>query len=80
MSGLFHIIRNGIVYELEPEEGGGFVIAIPALPGCLSTGETIEQSLEMIAEAKELWLEVAREKGLCIPDQFQVNEPSDVAG
>lgn len=42
-----------------PEEVGGFTVEIPDLPGCLSQGETLEEAFEMIAEAKELWLEVA---------------------
>ncbi len=67
----FHIIKNGIVYELEPEDEGGFVISVPALPGCISTGDTIEEALDMIADAMELWLDVAREKGYPIPDQFE---------
>jgi predicted RNase H-like HicB family nuclease len=71
-SGVFHIIKGGIIYELEPEDEGGYVISVPALPGCISTGDTIEHALEMIAEAMELWLEVAREKGFAIPTQFDL--------
>ncbi|MEL6453991.1 MAG: type II toxin-antitoxin system HicB family antitoxin [Cyanobacteria bacterium J06623_5] len=50
-----------------PEEVGGFTVEIPDLPGCLSQGETLEEAFEMIAEAKELWLEVAHEHGDPIP-------------
>jgi predicted RNase H-like HicB family nuclease len=70
--GVFHIIKGGIIYELEPEDEGGYVISVPALPGCISTGDTIEEALAMIAEAMELWLEVAREKGFPIPTQFDL--------
>jgi len=75
MSQPFHIIRNGTVYELEPEEGGGFVISIPALPGCMSVGDTIEEALTMIEEAKDLWLEVARDRSFPIPPQFEQPAP-----
>ena len=72
MSETFHIIKDGIIYELEPEEGGGYVISVPALPGCISVGDTIDEALRMVADATELWLEVAREKGFPIPEQFQL--------
>ncbi|MBE9060057.1 type II toxin-antitoxin system HicB family antitoxin [cf. Phormidesmis sp. LEGE 11477] len=50
-----------------PEEVGGFTVEIPDLPGCLSQGETLEEAFEMIAEARELWLEVAYDYGDPIP-------------
>ena len=27
----------------EPEEGGGYFLAVPALPGCFTRGQTIEE-------------------------------------
>ena len=70
----FHLIRRGVVYELRSEPQGGFFITLPALPGCTSFGETIEQALDMIQEARDLWIEVAREDGYPIPSQFDVQE------
>jgi predicted RNase H-like HicB family nuclease len=75
-TGVFHIIKGGIVYELERDEDGSFAINVPALPGCISVGDTIEEALDMIAEATELWLEVARERGLSIPAQFELQAAS----
>ncbi len=74
--GVFHIIKGGILYELEREDDGSFVINVPAPPGCISAGETIEEALDMIAEATDLWLEVARERGLVIPVQFDLQPAS----
>jgi predicted RNase H-like HicB family nuclease len=43
---------------LEPdEEEGGYVASIPALPGCFSEGDTLEEALANIREAAELYLE-----------------------
>lgn len=42
---------------LEPSEDGGFTIYVPALPGCISEGETEQEALENIKEAIELYLE-----------------------
>ena len=41
---------------LTPEEGGGYSVTVPVLPGCVSQGETREEALAMILEAIEpLW-------------------------
>ena len=42
---------------LEPQKEGGFTAIVPALPGCISQGETQEKALENIREAIELYLE-----------------------
>jgi predicted RNase H-like HicB family nuclease len=47
---------------IHPAEEGGYWAAIPALPGCVSEGDTLEQVLANIREAAEGWLEVAAER------------------
>ena len=42
---------------LEPSDEGGYTVFFPSLPGCISEGETIEESLANIQEAIELYLE-----------------------
>lgn len=42
---------------LERSEDGGFSAYVPALPGCLSEGETEEEALANLREAIELYLE-----------------------
>ncbi|MFB2919431.1 type II toxin-antitoxin system HicB family antitoxin [Aerosakkonema funiforme] len=42
---------------LEPSDEGGYTVYVPSLPGCISEGETIEESLANIQEAIELYLE-----------------------
>ncbi|MBM7856119.1 antitoxin HicB [Desulfohalotomaculum tongense] len=46
---------------LHPAEEGGCAAEIPELPGCLFQGETKEEALEMIEDAKITWLEAALE-------------------
>lgn len=48
---------------VHPAEEGGFWAEIPALPGCVSEGDTYAQTLANIREAAEGWLEVADERG-----------------
>jgi antitoxin HicB len=49
---------------LYPAPEGGYAVKIEDLPGCISQGETVEEAMEMIEEARQLWLESAYEDGL----------------
>jgi predicted RNase H-like HicB family nuclease len=42
---------------LEPSEEGGYTAIVPALPGCLSEGESREEALANVQEAIALYLE-----------------------
>ena len=42
---------------LEPSDEGGFTAYVPALPGCVSEGDSLEQARQNIREAIELYLE-----------------------
>lgn len=42
---------------LEPSDEGGYTVYVPSLPGCISEGDTLEEALENIREAIELYLE-----------------------
>jgi predicted RNase H-like HicB family nuclease len=42
---------------LEPSEDGGYTAIVPALPGCISEGDTREEALRNIQEAIKLYLE-----------------------
>lgn len=42
---------------LEPSDEGGYTAIVPALPGCISEGDTREEALRNIREAIELYLE-----------------------
>ena len=70
----FQVIRGGIVFELQSEQKGGYTITVPSLPGCISYGETFEKAIEMIKDAMDGWLAVAREEGVPIPEQFETIE------
>jgi predicted RNase H-like HicB family nuclease len=47
---------------LHPEKGGGYSVAVPALPGCYTQGETVEEALANAREAAEGVLEVLNER------------------
>ncbi len=52
---------------LYPDAEGGYVAEIKDLPGCLTQGETLEETINNINEARELWLETAYESQDKIP-------------
>ena len=42
---------------LEPSDEGGYTVLVPALPGCISEGDTREEAMKNIREAITLYLE-----------------------
>lgn len=54
---------------LEREADGGFVVSVPALPGCVSQGDTKNEALANIEEAIELYLEDCEAAGDPIPQE-----------
>jgi predicted RNase H-like HicB family nuclease len=49
---------------IDRDEDGIWIIECPAIPGCVSQGNTKEEALENIKEAIALCLEVRAEQGL----------------
>lgn len=47
---------------VHPAEEGGYWAEVPALPGCVSEGDTWDETLANIREAAEGWLEVSAEQ------------------
>lgn len=54
--------------ELTPDVDGYWFAEIPLLEGCMTNGESREDALAMIDDAKRAWLETALELGLPIPE------------
>lgn len=52
---------------LQRENDGGYVVSVPALPGCVSQGDTREQALKNIEEAIQVYLEDVKAAGEPIP-------------
>lgn len=48
---------------LSPEADGGYSVVCPALPGCVSQGDSLKEALANIREAILLCLEVRKEEG-----------------
>lgn len=57
--------------HIEPVKEGGFWARVPALPGCFSQGETIEETMENTKEAIELYLEGLKADKEDIPEETE---------
>jgi predicted RNase H-like HicB family nuclease len=58
---------------LHPAEEGGYWGEVPALPGCFSQGETVEDTLSNVKEAIESHLVALKAEGRQAPkDQIMV--------
>jgi len=42
---------------LEPSDDGGYTVTVPALPGCISEGDSKAEALRNIRQAIQLYLE-----------------------
>ena len=54
---------------LEPDPEGGYAVWVPALPGCVSQGETPEDALANIREAIQCYVESSLKHGEPLPDE-----------
>ena len=54
--------------HLHKEPEGGYTVLVPALPGCITYGEDVDEAISMAKEAIELYIEELQERGVAIPD------------
>jgi antitoxin HicB len=47
---------------VRPEADGGYSVSVPAMLGCHSQGESLDEALANIREAADLWIEVVAER------------------
>ena len=60
-------MRYTVLLQQEPDKG--YVVSIPALPGCISQGDTRMEAMDNIREALKLYLDDCREAGDPIPTE-----------
>ena len=54
---------------LEPEETGGFMVTVPALPGCFTQGASVEECRERAAEAISTHIAGLEADGETVPEE-----------
>lgn len=63
------IFSYTVLFERANE--GGYVAFVPALPGCMTQGETFEEAVENIKDAISLYIEVLKDDGDDIPIEHE---------
>ena len=62
------ILKYTVIFE--PAEEGGYVVSVPALPGCVTEGDTFEEAVDMIKDAIEGYLYVLKKEDQEIPKEI----------
>ena len=57
----------GYTVVLEMEKDGGFVVSVPALPGCFTQGDSRSEAVKNAREAIAAYVEELRSRGEEIP-------------
>jgi predicted RNase H-like HicB family nuclease len=64
----YYMAINYRIEILKCEEGEGYVLHCPELPGCITCAETLEHGFKMIEDAKKCWFTACLEDGMPIPE------------
>lgn len=59
------VLKYTVIFE--PAEEGGFVVTVPALPGCITQGDTFEEAKQMAKDAIKGYISVLKEDKEPIP-------------
>jgi len=62
----------------EKEEEGGYHVFCPVLPGCHTQGESIDEGLQNIREAIQLYIASLVEDGLQVPEEDIFIKPIEI--
>ncbi len=58
----------------DPAEEGGYTVRVPALPGCHTQGDTLEEAKAMAKEAIALHIETLKAHNLPVPVEDESGE------
>lgn len=67
---IIQIMRFTVV--LEKDEDGVYVATVPALPGCISDGNSVEEAMSNIKEAIRGFIEDMKADGETIPHDIDI--------
>ena len=65
------LTKQGITYQLDPDEEGGYLITVVNYPSCATQGETIDEALAYAEEALLGCLITDQETGFTIPEHLR---------
>lgn len=50
-------MRQVVLIHNNADDGGGYTVTVPSLPGCVSEGDTIDEAVTNIRDAIALYIE-----------------------
>jgi predicted RNase H-like HicB family nuclease len=63
---------------VEPEQGGGYYVSVPALPGCFTRGKTIDECKQRAVEAIEVHIAGLQADDEPIPEEVETPQLLEV--
>lgn len=69
---LLQVLNYTVIFE--PEEDGGYSVYCPALPGCVSQGDTYEEALSNIKEAITGYIKSLIDDNLPLPTEPKIEK------
>ena len=61
--------RRFAIDVLPEEDGKGYYVVVPSLPGCFSQGKTVEEALENAREAISVHVRALKKQGERVPTE-----------
>jgi len=71
------VARYTVVIERD-EETGQYCVTVPALPGCITYGNTFEEAIENAQECIIGFIEASRKVNMPVPVEVEVNVEAEV--
>ncbi|MFT4579764.1 MAG: antitoxin HicB [Nitrospinales bacterium] len=68
------------IRELSKDDGGGFLITFPDLPGCMSDGDTIDEAMKNGEVAVKDWVKARKKFGKNVPEPSPPIDTHDYSG
>lgn len=65
---------------LSEDEGGGYLIQVPQLPGCMAVGQTLKETIEKLPDAIDTWLGEAKRLGRKVPQPQYMHRRHEYSG
>jgi len=65
---------------LSEEDGGGYIVEVPDLPGCMTTGDSPGEALSKVEDAIDTWIMAAEAMGKLIPAPKSYSEDHEYSG
>ncbi len=62
-----HIPCRFVLRPLSEDEGGGYLIEFPDLPGCMSDGATVPEAIDNGVDAMRCWIAAMEAAGRPVP-------------